>query len=57
MAYQQGEIFENFNENAKFVEMVKQFGCSKSTIVTLNFLKNYFKLIMEICKENASEIK
>ena len=57
MAYQQGEVFENFNENAKFVEMVKQFGYSKSTIVTLNFLKNYFKLIMEICKENASEIK
>ena len=57
MDYQQGEVFENFKENAEFVEMVKQFGYSKSAIVALNFLKNYFKLIMEICKENASEFK
>ena len=57
--------------------MVRQFGCSKSTIifeikilklinkhpkvknssVSLNFFKNYLKLIKEICEENASEFE
>ena len=33
LAHQQGIVFEILKENAKFIEMVKQFGVSKSTII------------------------
>ena len=33
LAYQQNKVFEKFKENAKFIEMVKQFGCSELTII------------------------
>ena len=32
LAYQQGNIFEKFKENAKLIEMIKQFGYGKFTI-------------------------
>ena len=32
LVYQQGKIFEKLKQNAKFIEMVKQFRVSKSTI-------------------------
>ena len=77
LVHQQGKVFKKFKENAKFIEMVKQFGYSKSTIIykinivklinkyrkvnnsslSLKFLKNYFKLIKEICEENESEFE
>ena len=33
LAYQQNKAFEKFKENAKFIDMVKQFGCSELTII------------------------
>ena len=77
MAYQQGKVFQKFEENAKLFEMVRQFGYSKSTIIfkinivklinkhskimnssfSLNFFKNFLKLIKETCEENASEFE
>ena len=33
LGYQQGKVFEQFKENAKFIEMVRQFGYSKFTII------------------------
>ena len=33
LAYQQGNVFEKFKENAKFIKMLKQFGISKFTII------------------------
>ena len=76
-AYQQGKVFKKFKENAKFIDVVKQFGVSKSTIIfkinilklidkhpkikntllSLHFLKNYFKMIKEMCEENSSEFE
>ena len=29
LAYQQGKVFEKFKENARFIDMVNQFGVSK----------------------------
>ena len=63
--------------NDNFIDMVKKFGISKSTILlkisivkfvnkyprmkksslSFHFLKNNFKLIKEICHENASEFE
>ena len=77
MAYEQGKVFEKFKENAKFIEMIRQFGYSKSTIIfkinivklinkhpkiknsslSLNFLKNYFKLIKEMCEESSTKFE
>ena len=77
MAYQQSKAFEKFKENAKFIQLVRHFDYSKSTIIlkmnivkvinkhpkiknsfpSLNFLKNYFKLIKKICEENASKFE
>ena len=71
-AYEQGKIFRKFKEDAKFKNLVEQFGINRTTIifkinvvklvnkyperltssVTLNFLKNYYKDIKSICKEN-----
>ena len=76
LAYQKGQMFERFKNN-KLINMVNQFGISKSTMVSkisiviflnnypkmkksllcLHFLKNNFKIIQKICKENASEFK
>ena len=76
LAYQKGHMFERFKNN-KLINMVNQFGISKSTMVfkisiviflnnypkmkksllSLHFLKNNFKIIQQICKENASEFK
>ena len=42
LAYKQGKVFKKFKENRKFIEMVKQFGVSKSTII---FKINIVKLI------------
>ena len=76
-ANQQGKFFNKFKENAKFIEIVKQFGLRKSTVIfkiiivkltdkypkiknsslSLHFLKNYFKMIKEICEENSSEFE
>ena len=33
LAHQYGKIFEKFKENAKFTEMAKQLGVSKSNII------------------------
>ena len=33
LTYQQNKVFEKFKENAKFIDMVKQFGCSELTII------------------------
>ena len=66
LAYQQGKVFKKLKENAKFIEIVKQFGSSKSSTIQnktkiknsslpLNLLKNYFILIKELCEENASK--
>ena len=77
LAYQQGQILEKFKGNEHFMDMIKKFGISKSTILfkisivkfvnkypkmkksslSLHFLKNNFKIIKEICHENASEFK
>ena len=32
-AYHQNKVFEKFKENAKFIDVVKQFGCSELTIM------------------------
>ena len=42
LAYQQEKVFKKFKENAKFTEMVKRFGVSRSTI---KFKINIVKLI------------
>lgn len=43
LAYQQGKVFEKFKENAKIIEMVKQF-VSKSTITfKINAIKLFNK--------------
>ena len=77
LAYQQGQMFEKFKMNDNFINMVKEFNISKSTILfkipivkfinkyprmkkpslSLHFLKNHFKIMKEICHENASEFK
>ena len=77
LAYQQGQIFEKFKANENFIDMIKNLGFSKYTILFkisivkfvnkyprmrksslfLHFLKNNFKMIKEICHENASEFK
>ena len=77
LAYQQDRFFEKFKEIAKFVELVRQFFYSKSTVIfkinivklvkkhpkiknpslSLGFSKNYFKLIKQICQENAGEFE
>ena len=77
LAHQQGKVCKKFKKNAKFVEMVKQFPVSESTIIfktniakligqrpkikkysfSLHFLKNYFKMIKEVCEENSSEFE
>lgn len=44
LACQQGKVFENFKENAKFIEMVEQFEVSKSTIT---FELNIVKIIVK----------
>ena len=45
LAYQQGQIFERFKLNDKFINMVNQFGISKTTMVfkilNLKFLSKY----------------
>ena len=39
-AYEQGKIFKKFKENAKFKDLVKQFGINKSTIIfKINIVK------------------
>ena len=68
---------EKFKVNKNFIDLVKEFGISKSTIpfkisivkfvnkyprakkssLFLHFLKNNFRMIKEICHENASEFK
>ena len=40
---QQGQIFEKFKTNENFIDMIKEFGISKSTVL----LKN---IICKICK-------
>ena len=77
LAYQKSQIFEKFKMNDNFINMVKEFNISKSTILfkisiarfinkyprmkksslSLHFLKNNFKIIKEICHENANEFK
>ena len=77
LTYQQGQIFERFKLSDKFINMVNQFGISKTTMVfkisnltflskyprmkksllSLQFLKNNFKIIKKICQENASQLK
>ena len=42
LSSQQSKVFEKFKENAKFIETVRQFGYSKSTII---FKINIVKLI------------
>ena len=42
LAHQQGKIFEKFKENAKFIEIVKQFEVSKSTIIFIVKLINKY---------------
>ena len=44
LACQQGKVFENFKENAKFIEMAEQFEVSKSTIT---FEINIVKIIVK----------
>ena len=67
---------EKFKVNENFIDLVKEFGISKSTILFkisivkfvnkyprmkkslfLHFLKNNFRMINDICHENASEFK
>ena len=68
---------EKFKVNENFIDLVKKFGISKSTILFkisivkfvnkyprmkkcslfLHFLMNNFRVIKEICHENASEFK
>ena len=39
-AYEQGKIFKKFKKNAKFKDLVKQFGINKSTIIfKINIVK------------------
>ena len=42
LAYQHRKVFQKFKENMKFIEMVKQFGVTKSTTI---FKINIVKLI------------
>ena len=39
------------------VEFVNKYPRMKKSSPSLNFLKNNFKVIKEICRENASEFK
>ena len=77
LAYQQGKTFKKFKGNDKFINLVNQFGVSKSTMffkivivrflnnyhilkkssLSLPFLKNNFKIIKDICRENSSEFE
>ena len=49
LAYQQAKVFEKFVKNAKFIELVKQCGFSKSTII--------FKINIVKCINKHSKIK
>ena len=40
---QQGQIFEKFKTNENFIDMIKEFGISKSTVLFKN-------IICKICK-------
>ena len=48
LVYQQGKKFERFKANDKFINMVNQFGISKSMMVfkisIVRFLNNYLKV-------------
>ena len=45
LAYQQGQIFEKFKANEDFIDMIKNLGFSKSTIIfkiyTVKFVNKY----------------
>ena len=49
LAYQQAKVFEKFVKNAKFIELVKQCGFSKFTII--------FKINIVKCINKHSKIK
>ena len=67
VAYHQGKVFSLFRKKEKFVRLVenlknvfkliqKYLGLKRSSIM-LGFLKNYFKDIKGICKENLTEFE
>ena len=39
------------------VKLIENYQKMKSSSLSLHFLKNYFKSIKDICKQNASEFK
>ena len=71
--YYQGQIFQKFKEEERFgSDMLFKFNVSKSTImfkialsklindypkIRLHYFKKHLKIIKEVCKENASELK
>ena len=77
IARKQGEIFEKFKTNNKFISAVNAFNICKTTInfkigivefismypkmekscIFLYYLKNNFKIIKEVCKENATKFQ
>ena len=52
-AYEQGKIFKKFKENAKFKDLVEQFGINRSTII---FKINIVKLADKYPKMLASSV-
>ena len=76
LAYQQGKMCEKLKASDKLINLVNEFGVSKSTMVfnifkqfqnnypkmkkssfVLQFLKNNFKIIKDICRENVSDLE
>ena len=72
LAYRQGQMFEKLKMNDKIllnmvkfiilfktliVKFVNKNAIVKKSSLSLHFLKNNFKIIKEICHENASEFK
>ena len=71
LARKRGEIIKKFKTDNNFISAIKKFNISKATIVefinmyprmeksgiSLHYLKNNFKIIKDVCKENASEFK
>ena len=53
LAYQQGNVFEKFKENAKFIKMVRQLSYGKSTIT---FKINIVRLINKHPKVKNSSL-
>ena len=61
LAYHQGLIFKKYKENNKFMSAITKFKIHKTIInfkiSIINFLKNNFRVIRDVCKEYALEFQ